>query len=104
VCHYVSANGSTIVAYANSPAQAFSASYDLTNDAALLYQEPDQNFAFGALTPDGTLLMTMADVQPGRAATTESSAHAAANGTLRNGATPGRPPPAYPRPGRRPET
>jgi hypothetical protein len=59
VCHYVSANGSTIVAYAQLATATYSASFDLTQDAGLIYQEPSERFAFGALTPDGTLLMTM---------------------------------------------
>jgi hypothetical protein len=61
VCHYVSANGSTIVAYANpASGPAFSASYDLTKNAAVIYQEQSEKFAFGALSADGSLLMSMA--------------------------------------------
>jgi hypothetical protein len=72
VCHAVSANGSTLVSMgANSdPAPdagypgddpyfyKLGASFDLTDDAGVMHDEPDPAFAFGALTPDGTRLLS----------------------------------------------
>ena len=72
VCHAVSANGSTLVAMgANSdPAPdagypgddpyfyKLGASFDLTSDAGVLHDEPDNAFAFGALSPDGTRMLS----------------------------------------------
>jgi hypothetical protein len=72
VCHTVSANGSTIVAmgaqndpkpdagYTGSDPYFYKlgASYDLTDDAGLLHAEDDPQFAFAALTPDGTRLLS----------------------------------------------
>jgi hypothetical protein len=72
VCHSVSANGSTLVAMGadRDPAPdagytgddpyfyTLGASYDLTSDAGMLHAEPDPAFAFGALSPDGTSLLS----------------------------------------------
>jgi hypothetical protein len=73
VCHTVSANGSTLVAMGADfdPVDAgypgddpyfykLGASYDLTADAGLLHNESDPAFAFGALSPDGTRLLSCA--------------------------------------------
>jgi len=56
VCHTASADGSTLVA-----ATSFigtSASYDLTNNAALIRSEPTGNFTYGALYPNGSVLIS----------------------------------------------
>jgi hypothetical protein len=56
VCHTASADGSTLVA-----ATSFigtSASYDLTNNAAVIRQEPTGNFTYGALVPDGSMVIS----------------------------------------------
>ncbi len=72
VCHTVSANGSTLVAIGAdrdpAPDAGYSgddpyfyklgASFDLTADASVLHDEGDPAFAFGALTPDGTRLLS----------------------------------------------
>ncbi len=55
VCHTASANGSTLVAATSLTA---SASYDLTNGAALIEQLSTGVFTYGALYPDGNLAMS----------------------------------------------
>jgi hypothetical protein len=74
VCHAVSADGSTIVAMGalSDPAPdagppgndpyfyKLGASYDLTNDAGVLHDEDDSAFAFGALYPDGSRMLSCA--------------------------------------------
>ncbi len=62
VCHTVSSNGSVLIA-AHGTSELTGdynsgTSYDLTNNAAVLHQEGDSAFSFGALTPDGALLMS----------------------------------------------
>jgi hypothetical protein len=59
VCHTASANGSTLVA--NTVLSLGSASYDLTNNAALLWSQPGETFTYGGLYPDGSLLMSATD-------------------------------------------
>ncbi len=59
VCHYVSADGSTIVAsldIANVPIT--SGAYDLKNSVAPLSQMPNETYTFGALYKDGSFLMS----------------------------------------------
>jgi hypothetical protein len=72
VCHSVSANGATLLsmgAYDDPEPDAgppgndpyfykLGQSYDLTNDAGVMRAQPDPSFAFGALTPDGTKVLT----------------------------------------------
>ncbi len=55
VCHTVSANGSTLVA-ANEPTNGTATDrvWDLTNNLATLYDAPNREWAFGALSPDGS--------------------------------------------------
>jgi hypothetical protein len=69
VCHAVSANGSVIVAdgpAADPTSYAVGASYTLTSSpdagaaATMLYSEPDSQFGFGGLYPDGTKLLSCA--------------------------------------------
>lgn len=55
VCHTASADGSTLVAAASLGS---SASYDLKNNVATIHAEPTDNFTYGALTPDGSLLIS----------------------------------------------
>jgi hypothetical protein len=62
VCHTVSANGSVLTA-AHGTSEVTGdynsgTSYDLTNNAAPIHQEADSAFSFGALTPDGALLLS----------------------------------------------
>ena len=62
VCHTVSANGSTLIA-AHGTSELLGdynsgTSYDLTQDAGIIHQQGDSTFSFGALTPDGTLLLS----------------------------------------------
>lgn len=62
VCHTVSANGSILTA-SHGTSELLGdynsgTSYDLTQDAGIIHQESDSAFSFGALTPDGTLLMS----------------------------------------------
>jgi hypothetical protein len=70
VCHYVSADGSTIVATQRNTAPFSSASYDLTNNAALIHQQADESFTFGALYPNGSILMANAAMPLGNVAPT----------------------------------
>ena len=72
VCHAVSANGSVLVSMgadsdpnpdAGYPGDdpyfyKLGASFDLTQDAAVLHDENDPAFAFGGLSPDGTRLLS----------------------------------------------
>ncbi len=74
VCHSVSADGSTIVAMgalsdpkpdAGAPGDdpyfyKLGASYDLTSDAGVLHNQDDSAFAFGALYPDGSRMLSCA--------------------------------------------
>jgi len=69
VCHYVSADGSTIVETQRNTPPFSSASYDLTNNGALLHQEPDESFTFGALYPDGSVLLRNAALHEGSSTT-----------------------------------
>ena len=69
VCHFVSADGSTLTATDSSG--GLSASYDLTNNAALIHQEPDATFAFGALYPDGSILMASGGLAPSNTANSD---------------------------------
>ncbi|MGO9000030.1 MAG: hypothetical protein ACLQVI_42430 [Polyangiaceae bacterium] len=62
VCHTVSANGSTLTA-SHGTSELLGdynsgTSYDLTQDAGIIHQQSDSIFSFGALTPDGTILMS----------------------------------------------
>jgi hypothetical protein len=62
VCHTVSANGSTLTA-SHGTSDVLGdynpgTSYDLSSGAAVLRQQPDSAFSFGALTPDGRLLLS----------------------------------------------
>lgn len=59
VCHTASADGSTLVASGGS-ALAFeaSASYDLKNNAAVMFASADDRFSYGGLYPDGTFSMS----------------------------------------------
>jgi hypothetical protein len=59
VCHTASADGSTLVA--NVGLGGPSASYDLKNNAALIFSPPNQHFTYGALYPDGSFLMSATD-------------------------------------------
>jgi hypothetical protein len=56
VCHTASADGSTLVA--GEGFFASSASYDLKNNAAVIRHEPSNHFIYGALTPDGSTLIS----------------------------------------------
>jgi hypothetical protein len=58
VCHYVSADGSTIVATLDTTVPITSGSYDLENDAGVLSLKPDETYTFGALYKDGSFLMS----------------------------------------------
>jgi hypothetical protein len=59
VCHYVSADGSTIVAALDLPTPPItSGAYDLKNDAGALSGKPDETYTFGALYKDGSFLMS----------------------------------------------
>jgi hypothetical protein len=58
VCHYVSADGSTIVAALDVAAPITSGAYDLKNDAGALSLKPDETYTFGALYKDGSFLMS----------------------------------------------
>jgi len=58
VCHYVSADGSTIVATSDITTPITSGSYDLANNMAPLSQKPDETYTFGALYKDGSFLMS----------------------------------------------
>ncbi|HEY6459499.1 MAG TPA: hypothetical protein VIY73_05085, partial [Polyangiaceae bacterium] len=61
VCHYVSADGSTIVAALDTGTPITSGAYDLTNDAGALSLKPDETYTFGALYKDGSFLMSCAN-------------------------------------------
>ena len=63
VCHAVSSDGSTLIAThpaTNDPTSGYTSgtSYDLKNNAAVIAQQGDAQFAFGGIYPDGTFLMT----------------------------------------------
>jgi len=58
VCHYVSADGSTLVAESDINAVRSSAAYDLTNAQAVLSQAAGETYAFAALYKDGTIGMS----------------------------------------------
>jgi hypothetical protein len=58
VCHYVSADGSTIVATLDTGVPITSGAYDLGNDAGVLSLKPDETYTFGALYKDGSFLMS----------------------------------------------
>jgi hypothetical protein len=58
VCHYVSADGSTIVAALDVTTPISSGAYDLKGDAGALSLKPDETYAFGALYKDGSFLMS----------------------------------------------
>ena len=58
VCHTASADGSTLVANVTFGAPGSSASYDLKSGASIIHAQPDQSFTYGALYPDGSLLMS----------------------------------------------
>jgi hypothetical protein len=55
VCHTASADGSTLVA---ATSLGSSASYDLKNNVTTIHDEPTDNFTYGALTPDGSVLIS----------------------------------------------
>jgi hypothetical protein len=57
VCHYVSADGSTIVATLDVTTPITSGAYDLKNDAGAISLKPDETYTFGALYKDGSFLM-----------------------------------------------
>jgi hypothetical protein len=59
VCHYVSADGSTIVATLDTGTPITSAAYNLKADAGVVSQSPNETYTFGALYKDGSLLMSM---------------------------------------------
>ena len=56
VCHTASADGSTLVA--NTVLSFGSASYDLKNNVATIKTQPNLTFTYGALYPDGSILMS----------------------------------------------
>jgi hypothetical protein len=56
VCHTASADGSTLVA--NTALGFGSASYDLKNNAATIYNAPNLSMTYGGLYPDGSILMS----------------------------------------------
>ena len=97
VCHTASADGSTLVASAGLFASP-SASYDLKNGAALIYSEPAPTFTYGALYPDGSLLMSATGYRLSMLSTTPSGlydTHTGANiaapgwdGVVKSGGTP----------------
>jgi hypothetical protein len=58
VCHYVSADGSTIVADLDVNNVQTSAAYSLTKNEAVISQQPDATYVFAALYKDGSLLVT----------------------------------------------
>jgi hypothetical protein len=63
VCHAVSSDGSTLIAThpaSDDPSSGYTAgtTYDLKNNAAVVWQQPDSELAFGGIYPDGTFLMT----------------------------------------------
>jgi hypothetical protein len=62
VCHTVSANGNVLTAsHGTSEITGdynSGTSYDLTKDGGVIHQQSDSIFSFGALTPDGTVLMS----------------------------------------------
>jgi hypothetical protein len=59
VCHYVSADGSTIVATNDTGVNPLpSAAYDLRTGTSVISQSPIESFTFGALYPDGSLLVS----------------------------------------------
>jgi hypothetical protein len=65
VCHYVSADGSTLTA--TDMTGGLSASYDLTQNMTpppVVQQETDASFAFGALYPNGSMVMGCASLAP----------------------------------------
>lgn len=71
VCHSASADGSTLVASerflkqgsdpSNADFTSSSVVYDLKNDAKPITSSDVQTFTYGALTPDGTLMMSATD-------------------------------------------
>jgi hypothetical protein len=62
-CHAVSADGSTLVASHGS--YTAGASYDLKNNAAVLYDAPDSRYGFGGVYPDGTMMLSCASMVGG---------------------------------------
>jgi hypothetical protein len=59
VCHTASADGSTLVS-----ATGFigaSVSYDLTNNGAVILEQPNETFTYGGIYPDGSFLMSATD-------------------------------------------
>jgi hypothetical protein len=59
VCHAVSSDGSTLIAtHDTDTGYTAGTSYDLKNNAAPIWQQPDSEFTFGGIYPDGTFLMT----------------------------------------------
>jgi hypothetical protein len=58
VCHYVSSNGSTIVAELDGTGARTSAAYDLTSSEAIISQLPNETYALAALYKDGSLAMS----------------------------------------------
>jgi hypothetical protein len=57
VCHSVSSNGSTLVAARNAARGYYGYRFDVANPANVR-EQPDGLFNWGALYPDGTLMMT----------------------------------------------
>ena len=62
VCHTASADGSTLVA--NVQLGFESASYDLTNNAAVIQRPSNESFTYGGIYPDGSFV----DVRDGATA------------------------------------
>jgi hypothetical protein len=63
VCHAVSANGNVLVA--NHANYLSGASYDLSSgnvNPPVIHEQSDSSFGFGALYPDGTLLLSNASI------------------------------------------
>jgi hypothetical protein len=56
VCHTASADGSTLVA--NTVLSLGSASYDLKNNASVIYAPANETFTYGGIYPDGSFVMS----------------------------------------------
>ena len=97
VCHTASADGSTLVASVGDFGGP-SASYDLKSGATLIHSQPDMTFTYGALYPDGSLLMSATGYRLNMLSATPSGlydTHTGANivapgwdGTIKAGGTP----------------
>ncbi len=93
VCHTASADGSTLVA--NTIDAYGSASYDLKNNAATIFNASGETFTYGGIYPDGSFVMSATNYRtwqdsPSRLYDTKTAANIPAqgwDGVITNGGT-----------------